>query len=151
MKRDEFPNKLIIETLEKHDGLIKHTAKALKISRSTLNVWIYGNKKAVPPIPQDDELVEAVYHARQGFIDDAESELAKNVRDGKETSIIFLLKTLGRERGYVERHEHAEFIEQPLFEDDDFDDQGVFDDDFEDDIGTEIEEKNTSGIDGIIE
>ena len=126
MKRDEFSNQLIIDFIEANDGLIKQTAKAMDVSRSQLNVWIYGNKNAEPPIKGDQELIDAVYQARQGLIDDGESQLAKNVRDGKEASVFFLLKTLGKERGYVERQENAVFIEQQLFGDDDNDDDGTF-------------------------
>lgn len=37
----------------------------------------------------------------------AESKLFANVKEGKETSIFYILNTLGRTRGYVQRQEHA--------------------------------------------
>jgi len=35
----------------------------------------------------------------------AENKLASKVNDGDTTAIIFTLKTIGRERGYIERKE----------------------------------------------
>jgi len=130
MKRDDFPNETIITALNKNRGLLKNTAKSLKhdgksIARSTLYVWIYGNDKAQPPIPPDDELVQAVINAREDAIDYVESQLFKNIKRREKTSIIFYLKTIGKDRGYVERQEWAEHKEQPLF-DDDADETGEF-------------------------
>jgi len=117
--RESYPNERIIKAIEDNDGLIKHAAKELQVTRRTLNNWIYGNASKDPPMEKDQELIEAVQDAREGLIDDGESHLAKNVRDGKEASIFFLLKTLGKDRGYVERQEWAEHVEQPLFDDED--------------------------------
>lgn len=133
MKRDDFPNELIIDALYKNRGLLKNTAKSLKhegksIARSTLYLWIYGDKKAEPPIEPDEELVQAVLDAREDALDYVESKLFKNIKKGEKTSIIFYLKTQGKERGYVERQEWAEHVEQPLF-DDEADETGEFSDD----------------------
>lgn len=107
MRRDKISNEQIIKALIKHNGLVKYAASMLKIDRNTLATWI-----------KDEPLLqEAQQEAREGFIDEMESQLAKNVRDGKEASVIFGLKTLGRNRGYVERIEYAEHIEQELFPD----------------------------------
>lgn len=42
---------------------------------------------------------------RETMLDIAETSLLRNVREGKEASTIFLLKTAGRARGYSERME----------------------------------------------
>ena len=51
----------------------------------------------------DPEYKKAVEDIAEQVIDFAESALYKNVRDGKEVSTLFYLKTKGRKRGYVER------------------------------------------------
>ena len=38
-------------------------------------------------------------------LDFAESALHNNIREGKETSTIFFLKTRGKKRGYIEKTE----------------------------------------------
>jgi hypothetical protein len=107
MKRDKISNDKIIKALHKHCGIVQSAATMLKIDRGTLAGWI----------KDDEELQKAQEAAREGLLDEMESKLLQNVRDGKEASIIFGLKTLGRNRGYVERIEYAEHIEQELFPD----------------------------------
>lgn len=116
MIRDKITNKTIIRILNKNGGLLKPTAKKLKIARSTLYVWIYGDKSknALP----DKELIEAVADAREGLVDDAEGQLRKAVKGGDTTAIIFLLKTLGKDRGYTQSISMTHHVEQPLFADD---------------------------------
>lgn len=108
MTREDITNKQIIEVLEKKAGLLAPTAKALGISRQTIYRWIES----------DQELKDAVKSCRETVIDMAESVLMEKIQ-GKETvATLFYLKTIGRERGYVERQEYAEHKEQPLFPDD---------------------------------
>ena len=51
-------------------------------------------------------------------LDFAESQLHKQIKEGNTTATIFLLKTLGKKRGYVERQEiqHDSTIESKLIE-----------------------------------
>ena len=51
------------------------------------------------------ELDGAIDEARDKLLDMAENRLWKNVEDGHPSSIFFTLKTLGKNRGYVERIE----------------------------------------------
>lgn len=46
-----------------------------------------------------------VTDAREAMVDVAESEALKQIKLGNTAIIIFTLKTLGRNRGYVERQE----------------------------------------------
>jgi len=118
MIRDKISNKSIIEVLYKNLGVIYTCAKKLNISRRQLKTWI----------DEDEELTAAYNDCVECAIDMSESKLFKNIQDGKEASVFFHLKTKGKHRGYVERHEYAEHKEQPLFEDDDNDDDGSFED-----------------------
>ena len=88
-------NHIIIKAIEKAGGLIKPTARALNVSRKSVYNWI----------EKDPELQEAKRQAEESMLDMAEGALYTNVQEGREASIFFLLKTKGKERGYVEREE----------------------------------------------
>jgi hypothetical protein len=60
--------------------------------RNTLMKWI-----------DEEDLKNAVIEGRNSRLDFAESKLDQNINNGDTTAIIFLLKTLGKDRGYVER------------------------------------------------
>lgn len=51
----------------------------------------------------EEYLKNAVIEGRNSRLDFAESKLDQNINNGDTTAIIFLLKTLGKDRGYVER------------------------------------------------
>ena len=128
MTRDKISNEAIIKVLNKQGGLLKQSAKKIGIARSTLYLWIYGRKskdesKVLEP---DEELIQAVKDAREDMIDYAEGALKKKIKEGDNTSIIFYLKTQGKDRGYVERQEYAEHKEQELFPEDEHDEDGTF-------------------------
>lgn len=72
-------------------------ARQLGIARSTL----YRKIEANP------ELQELLIDTREELIDLAESALRKEVLQGNIAAIIFTLKTQGKGRGYIERHEHV--------------------------------------------
>lgn len=108
MKRDGITNAQIINVLQKNCGLIAPTAKKLGIGRRTLYDWIDA----------DNELKEEIKSCKEAQVDYSESKLFKQIKDGDTTAIIFHLKTMGKKRGYVERQEFSEHVEQPLFGDD---------------------------------
>ena len=85
----------ITEALEKNDGLITQTAKALGISRQALSKRIHKNKNL-------ELFLESV---RESTLDIAESELFKSIRSGKAWAICFYLKCHGKKRGYIEKQE----------------------------------------------
>jgi len=87
--------KAIVEALQATAGRVVEAAEKLGCSREHLHRRIRGNPA----------LQEALDAARQRLIDLAEGELVKKVKRGNLTAIIFLLKTLGRDRGYSERVE----------------------------------------------
>lgn len=96
MKREQISNERIIKAIKDSYGIITNTARRLKIARQTLHDWIN----------EDEELKNAVKHARENDLKDLiEDALVKNIKKGKEASIIFASKTQLRNRGYQERIE----------------------------------------------
>jgi len=80
-----------------HDsyGLIAKMATALGCERQT--VYNYAKKYKT--------VEAAIEQARHGIVDIAEVALLKKITSGDTASIVFVLKTLGKNRGYVERNE----------------------------------------------
>lgn len=78
---------------------VSNACEAIGISRNCFYQWREKDKK----------FAEKIYEIYEANIDFAETMLMKNIRDGKETSLIFFLKTKGKERGYVEeeRFDHT--------------------------------------------
>jgi|TARA_R100000781_G_scaffold84619_1_gene52064 hypothetical protein len=82
----------IIESLEKTMGIVHTACQMSNVSRATFYRWVN----------EDKEFAEKVNEIKNYQLDFVESKLLKNIGDGKETSIIFYLKTKGRDRGYSE-------------------------------------------------
>lgn len=85
----------IIDAIRKAKGILTVAATSLGIERRTLYRWIEGNK----------EIEEVIHHEREAFVDFAESKMLENVKNNDVTSILFLLRTLGKNRGYFEKQE----------------------------------------------
>ena len=84
----------LLEALAETQGLIYHACKkAGNISRSTYYRYM----------KEDPEFAKEVEDIKQAQIDYVEGQLIKNISDGKETSIIFYLKSKARDRGYAEK------------------------------------------------
>ena len=60
------------------------------------------------------EVSRALQSSREGVIDMVESKLVTQALAGNMTAIIFFLKTQAKDRGYVERTEHASDPDAPL-------------------------------------
>jgi hypothetical protein len=56
-------------------------------------------------VANDPELTEAANEARETMLDNAESKLYTEAMGGNTAALIFLLKTQGKKRGYIERQE----------------------------------------------
>jgi len=87
--------KKMIESLEKNLGIVSVASKNAGIHRSTHYAWY----------KEDEDYRKLVDEIHNVCLDFAESKLFENIRENRETSIIFYLKTRGKERGYVERQE----------------------------------------------
>lgn len=72
---------------------VSAAADALGISRAT----IYARRRTC------EEVAEAILEAREILVDKAEKGLEQLVDEGDFRAIQFTLRTLGRDRGYVER------------------------------------------------
>ena len=88
-----------ITALESTLGIVTQACKISGVSRSQHYEWC----------ATDAEYKNDVRMVEEMAIDFAESKLHKNIEKGKETSIIFYLKTKAKKRGYIERTE----IDQP--------------------------------------
>lgn len=87
----------IIEALEACGGVILHAAAMIGMNRKQMSIRI----KAKP------EMTERLMDIRESNIDIAESKLMELIRKGQPSAIIFFLKCLAKDRGYVERVEQT--------------------------------------------
>ncbi len=87
--------KLFIKAFEKHATNISRACDVVGIDRSTHYTWLSRNSTY-------KEKIQAI---EEGMIDFAEGMLYKNMKEGKESSILFFLKTRGKKRGYTEKTE----------------------------------------------
>ena len=97
--------KMFLEVFKDNAGNISQTCEAVGINRRTFYHWI----------DKDEKFREVVKEVEEGLIDFVESKLMMNIKEGKETSMIFFLKTKGKHRGYVEKTEveHSGGLEVP--------------------------------------
>lgn len=98
----------MINALEQSLGVVTTACKQVGIDRSTHYRW-YN---------EDNEYRKTCDDLKNVTLDFAESQLHKQIQEGNTTATIFLLKTLGKKRGYVERQEiqHEASIESKLIE-----------------------------------
>lgn len=87
--------KNFLEIFEKSAGNVSQACKKVNISRETHYRWR----------DESDTYKKASNDIKEGLIDFAETQLMKNIRDGRETSLIFFLKTQAKKRGYIEKQE----------------------------------------------
>jgi hypothetical protein len=85
----------MVKALEKTLGVVTHAAKSVGISRQSHYDWM----------KEDEQYKQAVEDIDNATLDFAESELYKQIQDGSTAATIFLLKTRGKSRGYIERSE----------------------------------------------
>jgi hypothetical protein len=101
---------LKIEEIEKaliaSRGIMTAASESLGVSRSTVSNRVYKSER----------LQKVIDEQRKSVGDFAESKLFKHIKEGNLTAIIFYLKTIGRDRGYIERHENelSGNVEAPL-------------------------------------
>ncbi len=90
LKKEQF-----IEALEKSMGIMSQAAKKIGVERTTPYRWMR----------EDEEFKDRVDEVQNVVLDFAETKLFELVQEGHPSATIFLLKTRGKERGYVERQE----------------------------------------------
>lgn len=92
-KKDK--KELLIENLKLSKGIIADACRVTGICRKTFYDWCKG----------DAEFQDEVNQINEETLDFVESKLLENIKKGEVTSIIFYLKTKGRNRGYQEKAE----------------------------------------------
>ena len=83
-----------VEIFEKKAACnVSAACKMFGISRRTFYNWY----------EKDEEFRQEIDDSNESITDMVETQLLKNIREGKENSIIFYLKTKGKNRGYGEQ------------------------------------------------
>ena len=101
--------KLFLEHFEINATNIKRTCDAVGIGRGTYYRWVES----------DPDFKHDIDDIHEGFIDEVESLLYKNIQAGHEAYIFFFLKCKGKGRGYIEKHSiEATVHEKPLPDED---------------------------------
>src|ERR1041385_9526298 len=96
MSKKKIPSKQALrQALIELDGNQASVAKKFGCHRSL--VWQY--------VDSDPDLRALTDELNETFIDEAESQLYKHIREGNVVACIFFLKTKARHRGYSERLE----------------------------------------------
>jgi hypothetical protein len=90
IKKEKF-----LDALEKTMGIVSQATKRVGIDRTTPYRWM----------KEDDDFKARVEEIQNVVLDFAESKLFNLVDEGQPAAVIFLLKTKGKNRGYVERQE----------------------------------------------
>lgn len=93
-----YSTKQIIQAIDAAGGMVYLAARTLGCAPAT----IYKRMNRNPDIDQ------VIKDKRGEFIDVAESALKRAVLAGEAWAVCFTLKTVGRDRGYVERREVEE-------------------------------------------
>lgn len=93
----EQKKRLFIEALQASMGNITKACKSINIDRGSYYGWI----------KEDPEFKKEVEHCDEYIIDNVESALFKQIKEGNTTATIFYLKTKAKHRGYVERIENT--------------------------------------------
>ncbi|MCA9497123.1 MAG: hypothetical protein KC589_09330 [Nanoarchaeota archaeon] len=84
-----------IQKLDEAKGIVAYACSSTGIARRTYYNWI----------KEDEWFREACEDITEMVKDIVEAKLLTNINEGKETSVIFYLKTKAKDRGYVERQE----------------------------------------------
>ena len=92
VRRMSKNKRLFLEAYEKSMGNVSASCKAVNLSRQTYYRWL----------DEDLNFAKLCEDVLESNIDYAETKLMSNIREGKETSLIFYLKTKGKSRGYKE-------------------------------------------------
>lgn len=85
----------MIDALSKTLGIVTPALKEAGVSRTSYYEWL----------KDDEKFAKDVLVANEISLDHSESQLHKNINDGKERSILFHLERKGRDRGYGARQE----------------------------------------------
>lgn len=98
MSSNSYTAVQVAVALTQAGGIVAEAARILGCTRKTVHNWI----------KRDPEVAEARDQARESVVDRAEQILRKKALDEEDrTSLIYLLRTMGRDRGFGDRIEHT--------------------------------------------
>lgn len=92
MRQRRYSKKAIINAMKVSNGLLSATAQKLGCTTRTLRLYF----------ERYPELDQELQDIRDSYIDLAESSLLQQVRDKNTQATIFLLKCLGKSRGWID-------------------------------------------------
>jgi len=95
LEKTEDNKSKMLKALEEYYGIVTTSCQSVGISRITHYRWL----------EEDEEYKAKVLDIKNAAIDFVESKLFDCINSEKETSIIFYLKTIGKNRGYIPRQE----------------------------------------------
>ena len=91
----KFTAEQMIDAIREAEGNLSDAARLLHCTRQTVHNYV--NRYST---------VEQAYEEEnEKFIDEAQGQLRKHVKRGSLPAVMFVLKTKGKSRGYVERQE----------------------------------------------
>src|SRR5262245_38015956 len=113
MKKQKWTAQQMIDALKETKGMVYLAAR--KIGCDPKTVYTYAKRYASVQAAIDDE--------RGHFVDTCELALNRAVLNGEGWAVCFALKTLGKDRGYVEKHqiEHSGKIDVTKLSDEQLD------------------------------
>lgn len=85
----------VADAITKLRGNLSAVARKFRVGRSAVQEFV----------GKHEHLKQLLVDARETRVDNAEDKLGSAVNKGEGWAICFTLKTLGRSRGYVEKHE----------------------------------------------
>lgn len=94
MNKTEHNKKALLDALEKSLGIVTTACKQVEIGRTTFYEYY-----------KEPEFKKQVDSVQDIALDFAESQLHQQIQAGNTAATIFLLKTKGKGRGFVERQE----------------------------------------------
>lgn len=95
MAKPRFTQEMVIGALRDTKGMVTVAARRLQCSPQTVENYVH----------RYPAVAEAKRQEREAMLDTGELALLKAVQEGQGWAVCFLLKTQGKERGYVERTE----------------------------------------------
>jgi hypothetical protein len=95
-EQTEHNKKAVLIALEKSLGVVTAACKQAGVGRTQFYEWLRT----------DEEFAKQVEDIRDVTLDFAESALYQQIKKGNTSATIFLLKTKGKGRGYIERQEY---------------------------------------------
>jgi hypothetical protein len=96
-RRQRFTITQMLEAVHASKGLVTITAETLKCDPQTVRNYAKRYSK----------VQHAIEEEREVLLDIAELALCRKVEQGEAWAVMFLLKTLGRHRGFIERDEQV--------------------------------------------